>query len=293
VERADPLAELVQSLDLAPAGDDCFEGRFVERERTRVFGGELLAQTLIAAGRTVDGRGCHSLHVNFLSPGDPARPVEYRVRRVRDGRRFAQRQVAAWQRGREIALGTVSFSTEDAAASAHGHQHEVMPDVRGPDELASELAQRREVAHRLTPEDRPWLLSPRAVEIRQVQPVPLFDPPPVSPIAHTWLRAIGALAPDPILHRAVLAYASDLTLLDIACYPYGVSWIDPRVEQASLDHAMWFHRPFRVDDWLLYVQTVPTLAASRAFARATVFSRDGALVASVCQEGLSRLARHE
>jgi acyl-CoA thioesterase-2 len=287
----DPFDDLVRALDLTSAGSDCFEGGFVERERTRVFGGELLAQTLVAAARTVHGRVCHSLHVHFLSPGDPSRPVEYRVRRLRDGRRFAQRQVAAWQRGREIALGMASFSTDDAGA--HAHQHEAMPSVRGPDELASELEQRREVAHRLAPADRAWLLSPRAVEIRQVQPVPLVDPPPVPPIAHTWLRAVAALPPDPILHRAILAYASDLTLLDIACYPYGVSWIDPRMEQASLDHSMWFHRPFRVDEWLLYVQAVPTLANSRAFARGSVFSRDGALVASVTQEGLSRLGQHE
>jgi acyl-CoA thioesterase-2 len=287
----DPLADLIEALDLAPIGADGFEGRFVERERSRVFGGELLAQSLVAAGRTAGGRGCHSLHLHFLSPGDPARPVEYRVRRVRDGRRFAQRHVAAWQRGREIALGMVSFSVDDDEAT--GHQHDPMPAVPGPEALASELERRREAADRMTPADRRWLLAPRAVEVRQVSPVPLFDPPPVRPVAHTWLRAIGELPADPLVHRAVLAYASDLTLLDIACYPHGVSWIDARVEQASLDHAMWFHRPFRVDDWLLYAQAVPTLAGGRAFARGSVFTRGGALVASVAQEGLSRLVRHE
>jgi acyl-CoA thioesterase-2 len=287
----DPLAELLEALDLAAVGDDCFEGRFVERERSRVFGGELLAQSLVAAGRTVEGRGCHSLHVQFLSPGDPSGRVEYRVRRVRDGRRFAQRQVAAWQRGREIVLAMVSFSMD--GAEAPGHQHDVMPAVRGPGELTSELEQRHQQAHRMSPADRPWLLRPRPVDIRQVRPVPLFDPPPVPPVAHTWLRAIGELPDDPMLHRAVLAYASDLTLLDIACYPHGVSWIDPRMEQASLDHAMWFHRPFRADEWLLYTQAVPTLAGGRAFARGSVFTRGGTLVASVTQEGLSRLAPHE
>jgi acyl-CoA thioesterase-2 len=124
-----------------------------------------------------------------------------------------------------------------------------------------------------------------------VHPVPLFDPPPVPPVAHTWLRAIGDLPKDPNLHCAVLAYASDTTLLDIAAYPLGVSWIDPRVEHASLNHAMWFHRPFRADEWLLYAQAVPSVASERAFARGSVFTRAGALVASVTQEGVSRLGR--
>jgi acyl-CoA thioesterase-2 len=287
----DPLAELLQALDLAPLGGDAFQGRFIESLRARVFGGELLAQSLIAAARTAVGRTCHSLHVAFLSPGDAAMPVEYRVRRVRDGRRFAQRQVSAWQRGREIVLATVSLAADDAAESA-GHQQHAMPPVPGPEGLASELDQRRATAHRMRAADRAWLLAPRAVEIRQVHPVPLIDPPPAAPVAHTWLRAVGELPADPNVHRAVLAYASDMTLLDIACYPYGVSWTDPRMEQASLDHAMWFHRPFRADEWLLHAQGVPTLAAGRALAEGRVFGRDGRLVASVVQEGLSRL-RHD
>ena len=287
----DALTALLESLDLVATGDDGFEARCVERARPRVFGGELLAQSIVAASRTAGERVCRALHVHFLLPGDPMRPIEYRVRRVRDGRRFAHRQVAAWQRGWEIMLAGVSFAaaeTDDA-----GHQHEVMPEVAGPEDLASDLTQRQEVAHRMRDADRGWLLSPRAVEIRQAHPVPLFEPPPVPPVAHAWLRAVGEFPDDPMLHRAVLAYASDLTLLDIACYPHGVSWIDPRVEQASLDHAMWFHRPFRVDDWLLYAQVSPTIWGGRALARGSVFSRDGRLVASVAQEGLSRLAREE
>jgi acyl-CoA thioesterase II len=283
-----PLPALVESLDLAARGDDRFEGRGIERERPRLFGGELLAQSLIAAARTAKDRLCHALHVSFLSPGDPARPIEYRVRRVRDGRRFAQRQVTAWQGEREILLATASFAAE--ADDSRSHQHETMPEVAGPEGLVSELELRRQVADRMRPEDRAWLLAPRAVEVRPARPVPLFDPPAVPPVANTWLRAVGRLPDDPTLHRAVLAYASDTTLLDTACYPHGVSWIDPRVAQASLDHAMWFHRPFRADEWLLYAQAVPTLAAGRAFARGSVFTRDGVLVASVTQEGLSRLA---
>jgi acyl-CoA thioesterase-2 len=283
-----PLQVLLDALDLVPLDEDRYEGRCVERERPRMFGGEFLAQVIMAGARTVKDRACHALHVDFLLPGDPALPIEYRVRRVRDGRRFAQRQVAAFQRGREITLATVSFAAE--SSDSVGHQHERMPEVPGPEGLTSELEQRIAVADRMRPEDRPWLLTPRAVEVRQVCPVPLFDPPPVPPVAHTWLRAVAPMPDDHVLHRAVLAYASDATLLDIACYPHGLSWIDPRVQQASLSHAMWFHRAFRMDDWLLYTQDVPTVAGGRALARGRVFTRDGVLVASVVQEGLSRIA---
>jgi acyl-CoA thioesterase-2 len=289
VDAPDPLKRLLEMLDLTPRGDDRFEGRFLENTRPRVFGGELLAQTIVAAARTAPARACHALHVAFLVPGHPAEPIEYRVRRLRDGRRFAARQVSAWQRGREVLLATVSFAAPDPAGLAGEFQHETMPEVPGPEGLASELEQRRQVAHRMAPEDRAWLLAPRAVEVRQAHPVPLFDPPPVAPVAHTWVRAAGALPDDPTTHCAVLAYASDTTLLDVAAYPRGMAWIDPRLEQASLDHAMWFHRPFRADAWLLHVQQVPGVAGGRALARGSVFTREGALVASVAQEGLSRL----
>lgn len=283
-----PLQTLLDALDLTPLDDDRYEARAVEHLRPRMFGGELLAQVLCAAARTVKDRACHMLHVDFLAPGDPAAPIEYRVRRVRDGRRFAQRQVSGSQRGREMVLASVSFTSD--ATDVVGYQHERMPDVPGPDGLASELEQRIAVADRMPAGQRPWLLTPRAVEVRQVHPVPLFDPPPVPPVAHTWVKAVGAMPDDHALHCAVLAYASDATLLDIACYPHGLSWIDPRAQQASLSHAMWFHRAFRIDEWLLYAQHVPGVAGGRALARGRVFSRDGALVASVVQEGLSQVA---
>ncbi len=283
----DPLTILLDGLTLAPLGDDRFEGRAIERSRPRMFGGDLLAQTLVAAAGTAKDRRCHGLHVSFLVPGDPGVPIEYRVRRLRDGRRFAQRQVSAWQGDREILLATVSFTSD--GASGHTHQHEIMPAVAGPDGLATELEHRQMEAARLRPEDRGWLLAHRAVEIRQVNPVPIVDPPPVPPVAHTWLRIAGRLPDDSVLHAAALAYASDMTLLDIACYPLGLAWVDPRMEQASLNHGMWFHRPFRIDEWLLYAQVVPVAAEGRALARGSVFRRDGALVASVVQEGVSRV----
>jgi len=283
-----PLQTLLDALDAKPLGNDRFEARSIEYLRPRVFGGELLAQVLATAARTVQDRACHAIHVDFLSPGDPKIPIEYGVRRVRDGRRFVQRQVSGYQRGREIVLATVSFTTD--SADAVGFQHERMPEVPGPEGLTSELDQRLVVADRFAPEHRPWLTMPRAVEVRQVRPMPLFDPPPVPPIAHTWIKAIAAMPDDQALHCAVLAYVSDATLLDIACYPHGVSWISPKAQQASLSHGMWFHRPVRIDEWLLYSQHVASSAGGRAIARGSVFTCDGALVASVVQEGLSQIA---
>lgn len=281
---AEALQGLLQSLDLVEVARDRYEGLAVERERPRTFGGEFLGQVVIAAARTARDRVPHSLHVNFMAPGNPARPVEYRVGRVRDGRRFAQRQISGWQSGRQLLLATVSLAR--AGPDALVHQHERMPEVPGPEGLTSELDDRLAVADRMRPQDRRWLLAPRGVEVRQVRPVPLFDPPPVPPVAHTWMRALGPLPDDPAVHCAVLAYASDTTLLDIACYPHGLSWIDPRARHASLDHAMWFHRAARADEWVLFAQAVPSVAAGRAFARGTMFARDGAMAASVTQEGL-------
>lgn len=283
----DPLASLLEGLTLTRLDDDRFTARAIERTRPRMFGGDLLAQSVLAAGMTAANRRCHSLHVSFLAPGDPMAPLEYRVRRLRDGRRFAQRQLSAWQGEREILVGTASFTAEPP--ESHVHQHEAMPEVPGPEGLSSELEQRQAEVDRLRPEDRPWLLTERAIEIRQVNPVPLVDPPKVPPVAHTWIRAVDRLPDDPLLHEAAFAYACDMTLLDITCYPLGLAWLDPRVEQASLDHGMWFHRSFRMDEWLLYVQVSPAAAEGRALARGSLFTRDGALVASVIQEGVSRL----
>ena len=209
---SDPLRALLSALDLKAAPDG-FEGRSVETARPRIFGGELLAQSLVAAARTVAGQGVRALHAHFLAPGDPARSVRYRVRRARDGRRVALRQVSAWQGEREIALAVVSFAVD--FADAFTYQHVPMPEVQGPEDRRSELEERLRVADGLRDEDRPWLLTPRAVEVRQVHPVPLVDPPPSPPVADTWLRALGRLPDDPVVHAAVLAYASDLTLLDM------------------------------------------------------------------------------
>src|SRR5262245_8828552 len=203
----DALTALLDSLELARLDADRFVATCVERDRRRMFGGELLAQTIAAAGRTIESRLCHALHVHFLRAGDPRQPIEYRVRRVRDGRRFALRAVAAWQDEREILSATASFVAESTEPG--GFQHERMPEVPGPDGLRTELDHRREIADRLAPEDRAWLLTARAIELRQVLPVPLVEPAPAPPVAYTWLRATGPLPDDPLVHSAVLAYASD------------------------------------------------------------------------------------
>jgi acyl-CoA thioesterase II len=285
---SDPLSALLDSWDIHSRGEDRFEASCVERARPRAFGGELLAQGLVAAGRTVSGKTCRAFHAHFLSPADPTRPIEYRVRRLRDGRRFAQRQVSSWQDGRETSLMVASFASE--LDDPLDYQSDPMPRVPGPEGLASELDERLAVAGELPPEQRAWLLGPRAVEVRQARPVPLISPPAVPPTADTWLRATGPLPEDPLLHAAVLAYASDLTLLDIACQPRGIAWIDQRVEQASLDHAMWFHRAIKADDWLLYSQAAQRMAGGRALVQGRVFDGAGRLIATVAQEGLSHLA---
>src|SRR5262249_46016474 len=176
----DPLASLLEGVTLTRLDDDRFEGRAIERTRPRMFGGDLLAQSLMAAGMTTKDRRCHRLHVSFLAPGDPTSPIQYRVRRLRDGRRFAQRQLSAWQGDREILIATAWFTA--APSPSHVHQHEAMPDVPGPEGLSSELDQRKAEVDRLRPEDRPWLLTERAVEVRQVNPVPIVDPPKVPPV---------------------------------------------------------------------------------------------------------------
>ncbi len=287
LNKPDPLQTLLRVLDLTPLGDDRFEGRSAEFTRKRMFGGELVAQSLVAGQRTVEGKLAHSIHCHFLLPGDPAEPVEYRVRRLRDGRRFAQRQISAWQKGREIFLATASFGVADDTVP--GHQHLPMPKVAGPEGLTTEADLRRQIAEKMPAEERDWLLMPRAVQLRHVRPMPLVDPPIGPPTADTWMRAIAALPDDQAIHQAVLAFASDMTLLDIAFFPHGRSWIDPRVEEASLDHALWFHHPFRFDDWMLFSQESTVLSNGRAYCRGSFFTGDGRLAVSATQEGLTRV----
>jgi acyl-CoA thioesterase-2 len=279
------LDELLDLLDLEALEVNLYRGFSPPEERIRVFGGQVAAQALVAAGRTVaDGTGAerpvHSLHAYFLRPGDPKIPILYQVDRIRDGRSFTTRRVAAVQRGEAIFHLSASFHTPEEGVT---HQEQA-PDVPDPETLPtwSELM----APHAETVGD--WYLRPRPIDVRHVgQPVRTVPDSPVRPPVHRmWFKADGPVPGDPLLHACLVAYASDMTLLDTIMAPHGLIW--SQGSQASLDHAMWFHRPFRADEWLLYDQRSPTAAGARGLATGSIFTRDGALAVSVVQEGLLR-----
>ena len=278
--------DLVELLDLEPIEFNIYRGRNRDIGTGRIFGGQVLAQALVAAARTVEqGRAPHSLHGYFILPGDLSIPVVYFVDRLRDGRSFTTRQVTAIQHGRAIFNMSVSFHVLEQGPD---HQLE-MPDVPAPEGLEPELAVIRRLADRIPESLRAVLTQDRPIDFRAVEVVDPFTPEPREPRRHLWFRADGAVSDDPLVHQAVLAYASDYGLLGTSLFPHGLSYRQPEVQVASLDHALWFHREVRVDDWLLYAIDSPTAAGARGFARGSIFTRDGRLVASVAQEGLTRV----
>ena len=244
-----------------------------------------MGQALVAAYRTLQGRVCHSLHAYFLRAGDPQKPILYEVDRSRDGRSFSARRVVAIQHGAPIFTMSASF---EVAGDGMEHQSP-MPGVPAPEELRSEQEWRSEIVSRLPEHVRGWFMRSRPIEIRPVLPVNRFTPEKRAGRQIVWFRAAGTLPDSHALHQCVLAYASDMTLLDTSLLPHGYNLFAPELQLASLDHAIWFHRPFRADEWLLYVQESPSASASRGFNRGEIFRRDGVLVASVAQEGLIRL----
>jgi acyl-CoA thioesterase-2 len=275
---------LVQLLDLEPIEVNMFRGTSPKEDRQRIFGGQVAGQALVAAARTVEeGRYVHSLHAYFLRPGDPTIPVLYEVDRIRDGRSFTTRRVVAIQHGRPIFNMSASFQVEE-----EGYDHRAeMPEAPPPEHLpgfTERMASFRERFGDLV--DRP-----RPIDIRHIDWMPFDRTEPLAPHQRVWLRAAGELPDDPIVHTVVLTYASDMTLLDTSLLPHGGSWFQPGLFMASLDHAMWFHRPFRADDWLLYSQDSPSASGGRGLSRGLVFTREGTLVATVMQEGLIRVAR--
>jgi acyl-CoA thioesterase II len=281
------LAALVGLLDLERIELDVFRGRQPDEKRQRVFGGLVAGQALIAAGRTAPERDVHSLHAYFLRPGDPTIPILYQVERTRDGRSFTTRRVTAIQHGRTIFTLSASFHIEE---SSFEHQR-AMPDVPEPEALEDWQAQMRPVLAERAPDDRKlaaWIARERPIESRHVELMDYFGGRQ-APRSQIWIRAKGRLPDDPLLHRCVVAYASDMTLLDTAARPHPIQLLSDESENASLDHAMWFHRPFRADDWLLYSQESPNLAGGRGLTTGHFFRRDGTLVASVVQEGLFRI----
>ena len=280
------LDELVDLLDLETLEVNLYRGFSPDEKQLRVFGGQVAAQALIAAGRTVgDGRGVerpvHSLHAYFLRPGDPHIPIVYQVDRIRDGRSFTTRRVAAIQHGEAIFHLSASFHVDEGGVS---HQIQ-MPEVPDPETLPTWAEAMAPHADTLGE----WLTRPRPIDVRHVGE-PIRTSPGTEtqrPPAHrTWLRADGNLPEDPLLHACLVAYASDMTLLDTIMLPHGLIWTEG--SQASLDHAMWFHRPVRADEWLLYDQGSPTAAGARGLATGTIFTRSGSLAVSVVQEGLIR-----
>jgi acyl-CoA thioesterase-2 len=286
----DPLDDLLDLLDLEDIDLDIFRGRNERGRPGRIFGGQVAAQSLVAAGRTVPELPAHSLHGYFLRPGDPAVPVVFTVDRIRDGASFVTRHVVARQRGRAIFNMSVSFQREES-----GYQHQMeMPPAPDPESIPTraELVKRH---YEVIPEaDRHWVSLPRPLDVRHVH-LPTFfggsrEPEAKGPTL-VWMRVPRTLPDDPALHQRLLAYLSDLTLLDNIVLPHGRNGRLGPVMVASIDHAVWFHRPLRVDDWLLYVQDSPAAAGARGFARGTLFARDGTLVASVAQEGLLRPVR--
>ena len=284
-ENANPVAELIALLDLEPIEVNIFRGVSPKDRSQRVFGGQVLGQALVAAGRTIEDRICHSLHAYFLLPGDPKVPILYEVDRSRDGKSFSSRRVVAIQHGRQIFHMSVSFQVPEP-----GLEHQIdPPKVPPPDDLPSEDDFRRKYADKVPEQYREHFLRKRPIEIRPVDRIDIFSPVKRPPHQAVWVRATGELPADVALQQCVLAYASDMTLLDTGLAPHGIGWFDPRVQMASIDHAMWFHRPFRADKWLLYVQDSPSASGARGFNRGMIYDDAGVLVASVAQEGLMRL----
>ncbi|GAA4607894.1 acyl-CoA thioesterase II [Actinoallomurus liliacearum] len=279
------LKELLDLLDLEQIEADIFRGRSPEERQQRVFGGQVAGQALVAAGRTVpEDRGVHSLHAYFIRPGDPSVPLVYTVDRVRDGRSFTTRRVSAIQHGKVIFTLSASFQIAEDGPS---HQAP-MPEVPGPEELPTFQERMERLFGKLDNE----FMRNRPIDLRHVTPLTweaARDPELVGPESLVWLRVAGELPADPLLHVCLMTYASDMTLLDTVLLNHGLAWGDRRTMGASLDHAMWFHRPFRADEWLLYAQDTPNASGARGLARGQVFTRSGELVVSVVQEGLIRV----
>jgi acyl-CoA thioesterase II len=279
------LDEVIGLLDLEQIEVNIFRGESPEGERRqRVFGGQVAGQALVAAGRTVPAeRPVHSLHAYFIRPGDPTVPLVYVVEPVRDGRSFTTRRVTAVQHGKTIFTLSASFHRAEP-----GFEHaDAMPEVPDPEDVEP-TADRLRRLYGASADDYTW---PNPIDIRHVGPLTAEasrDPSLITSRNVVWLRADGELPDDPLLHVCLMTYASDMTLLDTVLLAHGTSWSDGLISGASLDHAMWFHRPFRADRWLLYVQDSPVASGARGLARGEVYTRDGDLVVSVVQEGLLR-----
>jgi acyl-CoA thioesterase II len=277
------LDDLLGVLDLERIDADIFRGKNETADWGRLFGGQVAAQALAAAQRTVDGHHVHSLHGYFLRGGDPAVPVVYTVDRIRDGASFTTRRVVALQDGNAIFNTSISFHRIETGFDHQGS----MPDVPGPEELPTWAERARAVIDEVPEERRDWMLRERAIDIRSALPHGMFSSEPSTEPNPVWLRANGEVPDDPDVHAQLLTYASDIAFVDNMHRPHRRAG-SPGVMLASLDHAVWFHRPIRVDDWVLYHQNSPSAAGARGFALGAVYDRAGVHLASVAQEGVMR-----
>jgi acyl-CoA thioesterase-2 len=280
------LVDLINVMTLERLEMNLFRGQSRDIGSPQVFGGQVLGQAVAAATATVEDRIVHSLHAYFLRRGDFNSPIVYEVDRALDGKHFSSRRVVAIQHGRQIFNMSASYQLAET-----GLEHQsAMPEVPPPESLRDLESHYRDIADKLPAAARRVLEQRRPFEFRPVQPSDHLRREKSAPLKHIWFRAVGALPDDEALHRSLLAYVSDFHLLDTALKPHGVSMLSPTLVIASIDHALWFHRSVRVDDWLLYAVDSPSASGARGFTRGSVFARDGRLVASAAQEGLIRLS---
>ncbi|MBZ0271888.1 acyl-CoA thioesterase II [bacterium] len=279
------LAELLRTLTLEPIEETIFRGESIDLGFGNLFGGHVLGQSLSAAIRTVPAdRHVHSLHGYFLRPGDPSRPIVYQVDCIRNGKSFTTRRVVAIQKGQAIFSMSASFQVDEPGFE---HQDEA-PEVPGPEGIPNEHDLVQTIAHKIPEGVRTKLTAERPVEIRPINPMNPFAPEKREPVRYAWLRTADRLPDDPIVHRYMLAYASDFGLLQASLNPHGHSFFEPQMQVASLDHSIWFHRDFRIDEWLLHVMRSPSAAGARGLNFGSFYDTKGRLVASVAQEGLIR-----
>lgn len=283
---AELAQKLVDLLDVEELDTDLYRGDRLEGGVGRVFGGQVIAQALQAAQRSTDApKAAHSLHAYFMRPGSEDHPILYRVVRDFDGKSFATRRVIAMQRGKPILNMACSLQLPEQGL----HHQDAMPDVPPPEGLKNDRELRLAMVDRIPEGMRSHFLRARMVEIRPVSPRAWLDPVKQAPLQNSWFRVVAPLGDDPALHRAILAYASDMSLLGTGTLAHGINMMTPNFQGASLDHAMWLHEDFRADDWLLYACESPWTGHARSFNRGKIFARDGRLVASVAQEGLMRV----
>jgi len=279
------LIDLISILDLEPIEVNMFRGKSPATRWQRVFGGQVIGQAMVAACRTVEGRLPHSLHCYFILPGDPKIPIIYEVERLRDGKSYSTRRVTAIQHGHAIFSIMVSFHVDEPTAFDH---QDKMPVVPPPEKLTPEEFAKQPTFRELPPFVQRYYESDRPIELRPVELGRYSGEKIEDGRVHIWVRTAAKLPDDPAMHMCALAYASDFALLDAAMARYGRTLFDERMMAASLDHAMWFHRPFKADEWLLYSQDSPSAQSGRALTRGLIFKQDGTLVASVAQEGSLR-----